>query len=81
MIVEHCAKLGAMLIFDDRQWPILISTALTQHLNGATDWEDEAEDQEDSKQWQDDWDDDDVAGEFADQLRAEIAKVKAGQSS
>ena len=44
---------------------------------GSTDWTAAEEDADDSKQWQDDWDDDDVTGDFSQSLRAEIEKCKA----
>ena len=48
-----------------------------QVLALGTDWTAAEEDADDTKQWQDDWDDDDVTGDFSQALRAEIAKTKA----
>eukprot|EP00008_Paramoeba_atlantica_P007054 CAMPEP_0201491638 /NCGR_PEP_ID=MMETSP0151_2-20130828/30602_1 /ASSEMBLY_ACC=CAM_ASM_000257 /TAXON_ID=200890 /ORGANISM="Paramoeba atlantica, Strain 621/1 / CCAP 1560/9" /LENGTH=67 /DNA_ID=CAMNT_0047878091 /DNA_START=57 /DNA_END=260 /DNA_ORIENTATION=+ len=41
------------------------------------DWDQQAEDHEDKKEWEDDWDDDQVDELFSQQLRAEISKLQA----
>jgi hypothetical protein len=40
-------------------------------------WTDAAVATEDTAQWQDDWDDDDVEDDFCKHLRAELEKAKA----
>jgi len=39
-------------------------------------WEKQEEEVEDRQLWGDNWDDDDVDDDFANQLRAELGKVK-----
>jgi DNA-directed RNA polymerase specialized sigma24 family protein len=45
----------------------------------SSDWAVAPEDTDDTKQWQDDWDDDNVTGDFSQALRAELAKVTPPQ--
>ena len=57
--------------------PVLSRANRSRRLALGTDWTAAEEDADDTKQWQDDWDDDDVTGDFSQALRAEIAKTKA----
>lgn len=54
-----------------------VLTAAFVFCKTHTDWTAAEEDADDTKQWQDDWDDDDVTGDFSQSLRAEIEKCKA----
>lgn len=68
--------------------PCLVSSAFStlahSHFRCSrtrADWTAAEEDADDTKQWQDDWDDDDVTGDFSQSLRAEIEKCKAAAAA
>jgi hypothetical protein len=68
-----------------RRGPVwYLSTLAHSHFRCSrtrADWTAAEEDADDTKQWQDDWDDDDVTGDFSQSLRAEIEKCKAAAAA